>query len=82
VKIKIILPVVLYVCESWFLTLREEQWWRMFHNRILRLIFGNKKEIGNNRMLKGIEKIRSFITCTPREILGTSNQGRLGRWIM
>ena len=35
----IILPVVLYGCESWSLTLREESRLRVFENRILRRIF-------------------------------------------
>jgi hypothetical protein len=38
----IILPVVLYGCETWFLTLREEQRLRVFENRVLRRIFGPK----------------------------------------
>jgi hypothetical protein len=40
----IILPVVLYGCETWSLTLREEQRLRVFENRILLLrLFGPKK---------------------------------------
>jgi hypothetical protein len=38
----IILPVVLYGCETWSLTLREEHRLRMFENRVLRRIFGLK----------------------------------------
>jgi hypothetical protein len=48
-KIKIyktvILPVVLYGCESWCLTLREEHRLRVFENRVLRRIFGLKREV-------------------------------------
>ena len=40
----IILPVILYGCESWFLTLREEHRLRVFKNRVLRRIFGPKKK--------------------------------------
>jgi len=40
IKIKIhrtiILPVVLYGCETWLLTLREERRLRMFENKVLR----------------------------------------------
>jgi hypothetical protein len=32
----IILPVVLYGCETWSLTLREEHGLRVFENRVLR----------------------------------------------
>jgi hypothetical protein len=37
----IILPV-LYFCETWSLTLREERRLRVFENRVLRGIFGPK----------------------------------------
>ena len=36
----IILPVVLYGCETWSLTLREERRLRAFENTVLRRIFG------------------------------------------
>jgi hypothetical protein len=36
----VMLPVVLYGCETWSLTLREEHWLRVFENRVLRRIFG------------------------------------------
>ena len=40
----IIFPVVLYGCETWSLTLREEHRLRMFENRVLRRIFGPKRD--------------------------------------
>jgi len=39
----IILPVVLYGCETWLLTLREERRVRVFENRVLRRVFGPKR---------------------------------------
>jgi len=36
----IILPVILYGCETWSLTLREERKLRLFENTVLRRIFG------------------------------------------
>jgi hypothetical protein len=36
--------VVLYGCETWSLTLREEQRLRVFENRVLRRIFGPKRD--------------------------------------
>ena len=39
----IILPVVLYGCETWSLTLREERRMRVFENRVLTRIFETKK---------------------------------------
>jgi len=48
VKIKtyrtIILPVVLYGCEAWSFTLREERRLRAFENRVLKRIIGPKRE--------------------------------------
>ena len=40
----VILPVVLYGCETWTLTLREEQRLRVFENKVLRKIFGTKRD--------------------------------------
>jgi len=58
IKIKIyrniILPVVVYRCETWSLTFREERRLRMFENRVLRRIFGPKREEVN----WGVEKLR------------------------
>jgi hypothetical protein len=46
-KVKIfkitILPVVLHECETWSLTLREGHRLRVFENRVLRRIFGPKR---------------------------------------
>ena len=40
----IILPVVLYGCETWSLTLREEHRLRVIENKVLRKIFGAKRD--------------------------------------
>jgi len=40
----IILPVVLYGCEAWSLTLREERKLRVFENMVLRRIFGPRRD--------------------------------------
>ena len=40
----IILPVVLYGCETWSLTLREERRLRVFENRVLRRVFAPKRD--------------------------------------
>ena len=48
IKIKIcttiIFPVVLYGCETWSLILMEERRLRVFENRVLRRIFGPKRD--------------------------------------
>jgi hypothetical protein len=46
IYITIILPVVLYGCETWSLTLREEHRLRVLENRVLRRTFGpNRDEV-------------------------------------
>ena len=55
----IILPVVLYGCEIWSLTLREELRLTAFVNRVLRRIFRSKKdeitgEWGKNHILRSL----------------------------
>jgi hypothetical protein len=61
VKVKIyktiILPVVLYGCKTWSLTLREEHRLRVFENRVMRRIFGPKRDevIGEWRKLHSDE---------------------------
>jgi len=48
IKVKIyrtmILPVVLYGCETWSLTLREERRLRVLENRMLNRVFGPKRD--------------------------------------
>jgi hypothetical protein len=43
--------VVLYGCEAWSLTLAEEHRLRVFKNRVLRKIFGPKRD-----KVMGVEK--------------------------
>jgi hypothetical protein len=40
----IILPVVLYGCEAWSLILREERRLKVFKNRVLRRVFGPRRD--------------------------------------
>jgi hypothetical protein len=53
----IILPAVLYGCETWSLTLREEHRLREIENRVLSRIFGPKRDevIGGWRKLHNEE---------------------------
>jgi hypothetical protein len=46
----VILPVVLYGCENWSLTLREECRLRVFENRVLRRIFGPERNEVTGKM--------------------------------
>jgi hypothetical protein len=69
-KIKIyktvILPVVLYGCETWSLSLGEEHRLRIFENRVLRKIFGHERE-EKDREENYI--IMNFIACILHGIL-------------
>jgi hypothetical protein len=38
------LPLALYGCETWYLTLTEEHGLRVFENRVLRSMFGYKTD--------------------------------------
>jgi hypothetical protein len=62
----IVLPVVLYGCETLSLTLKEKHRLRMFENRELSRIFGLKRDEvtggGGNCIT------RSFVTCTLRKV--------------
>jgi hypothetical protein len=40
----VILPVVLYGCETWSLTVREEHKLKLFEKRLLRRIFGTTRD--------------------------------------
>ena len=40
----VILPVILYGCESWSTTLADEQKLRVFENKVLRKIYGPKRD--------------------------------------
>ena len=54
------MPVVWYGCETWSLTLREERRLRVFKNRVLRNIFGPKRDevTGDWKKLHNVE-----LTC-------------------
>jgi hypothetical protein len=41
---KIVLIFNLYWCETWFVTVRDEHRLRVFQKRVLRRMFGHKKE--------------------------------------
>ena len=72
-----ILPVVLYGCETWSLKLMEESRLRVFENRILRRIFGRKRdENGEWRSLHN-EELHSLYRSPNR--VRVIKSGRL-RW--
>jgi hypothetical protein len=58
----IILPVLLYGCETWSLTLREEHSLRVFEEMVLRIIFGPKRDevTGDWRNLHNEERSKLY----------------------
>jgi hypothetical protein len=68
--------VVLYGCEAWFLTLREEHRLRVFENKLFRKIFGPKKDEVTREWENYIT--RSFMICTFRII--RLIKSRMMRW--
>jgi hypothetical protein len=77
IKVKIyktiILPVVLYGCETWSLTLREENRLSVFENRVLRRIFGPKRDEVTGEWRKLQSEELHILYSSPNII--RSNQG-------
>ena len=65
------LPVLLYGCEAWFLTLTEERRLKVFENRIVKRIFGLKRSpMGSGEG----STMRNFIVCTVQIKLLSENK--------
>ena len=90
VKIKIyrtiILPVVLYWCETWSLTLREEHRLRVFENRVLRRIFGPRRDevarewrkLHNEELNDLYSSLRIVRVIKSRRIMWAGHVARIG----
>jgi hypothetical protein len=81
----IILPVVLYGCETWSLTIREEHRLRVFENRVLK-IFGPKRDEVTGEWRKLYNEELRDLCCSPsiirmikpRRMRGAGHVARMG----
>jgi hypothetical protein len=71
------LPVVLYGCETWSLTLREESRLRVSENRILRKIFGPKRDKGTRQCIKLHNEELNDLYCSPNIIRAIQSRGMI-----
>jgi hypothetical protein len=84
----VILPVVLYGCETWSLTLREEHRLRFFETRVLRRIFGPKREEDGSWRKLYNDELHSLYSSsnivrviTSRRIRWDGHVARMGRGV-
>jgi len=61
-------PVVLYGCKTWSLTLREEGRLRVIENRILRRIFGPKRDEVTRELGKLYNEELNDLYCSPNTV--------------
>jgi len=60
------MPVVLYGCETWSVTMKEERKLRVFQNRVLRIIFGPKRDEVTRYLRKLHNEELNDMYCSPK----------------
>ena len=74
----IILTVVLYGCETWLLTLRDERRLRVFENVVLRRIFGPKRDEVTGEWRKLHNEVLNDLNSSPNKVWVIKS--RIIRW--
>jgi len=82
------LPVVLYGCETWLLTLREERRLRVFENRVLSRIFQPKRDEVTREWRKLHNEELNYLYSSPsvvrviksRRMRWVGHVARVGEW--
>ena len=70
----IILPVVLYGCETWSLILREERKLRVFENMVLRRIFGPRRDEKTGEWRRLHNEELNDLYCSPNIVRVTKSR--------
>ena len=73
------MPIVLYGCETWSLTVREERRLRVFENRVLRGIFGAERDEVTGEWRKLHNEELNNLYCSPN--IFWMNKLRRMRWV-
>jgi hypothetical protein len=74
-----LLLVVLYGCETWSLTLKEEHRLRVFENRVLRRIFGLKRDEVTGEWRKLHNEELSIIRIIKSRMRWAGHVARMGK---
>jgi hypothetical protein len=71
------LPIVLYGCETWYLTLRQEDRLRDFENRVLKIFGPKREEDGSWRKLHNDKLHSLYSVCNMVRVI----KSRRMRWV-